>query len=298
MRFFLLALLIFSAQPAYAERDCWNADRTTYDCNQGGGGVTKKSVPTAGDVIQSNPAALPVHHTGFGLEGIVSNRSDPTGKMKFAGSTIKGFEGIGFGIGSWSEDTFSAPDFRNHFLGTTYAQDYRNYETDSSKAQSFRLGTSVRLPLGLPNGMELSVGGSLGQGRVKKSLARQTGLVLRMFMFGFGYAQSYEKLSIALPHPRVDTFSTGIFLYSLFFGYYTNTVKSVAGKTYSNTYAANWETSKWTFYGAIKSYKDYRDIPQTWFTGKVQRTFGKRLGFGYIYGFYQRSHSISMQLYL
>jgi hypothetical protein len=63
---------------------------------------------------------------GFELRG--SDHSAPKGEKRLDVTLVKGFDGLGFGVGSRSKGTFSAPDFPQHFLGSSYFQEFRNYE--------------------------------------------------------------------------------------------------------------------------------------------------------------------------
>lgn len=291
----LLPLLFVFSGVSQAQ-DCWNLERSFYDCSANSG--SGASYANNGDALNSNAAGLPVQPSPIGLEGIWSNRAT-SGKAKLEVSTIKGFEGIGFGVGSWSEGSFSSPNFRDHYLSTVWNQHYRDYETAKNNGWGTRLGAALKLPFRfLPKKIALSVGGSLGIGNVQYSSSRQIGIVVRLYFLGLGFSRSFERLTVAIPRPTIDQFSSGLYLGPIFLGYSNQTIKSVLGKTYSNTYTLHWQISETSLYLARKTYKDYRELPQTWDTFKISSWVSKHLSLGYQYGLYQNSHSASLQLSL
>lgn len=299
----LFALLLFLLSPLAEAKDCgWNSDRSNYNCDDFmSGSAAGASAPLIGDTLEGNPAALPAVPTPFGIEGVFSHRSAPRGKPKFSVSTVKGFEGIGFGIGSWSDGTFGAPDFDNHFLGSSHSAQYEEYQRDPPSILGLRLGTTVVLPQGpFPKGIRLSVGGSLGFGRVSGQASPQVGVLMKFFFLGLGYSQSFERLSSSLPKAKISTFSAGIPMGKLYVGYSNVTVKSSANRTFAHVYSMRWSNMKWTLFGALKTQKDHRWQPDTWWRGGIQHRLGRkgRIGVGYEYGLYRYSHSAILQLFL
>lgn len=295
MLFFLLQLILIH-NPARAET-CWNDDFTFYNCDAQRSSAPASNAPMGADRILSNPAGLPVGPSPFGVEAIVNDRSVLKKEPKFVFSTVKGFDGIGFGVGSYTQGTFSAPNFRDHFLPTRYEQEFREYEEKDKSPFGLRLGTAVRIPTGSKN-IHLRLGGSLGLGNVATSPSKQLGLVLRASIFALGYSRSFEKLSEKLPNTSVDEFNLGIAVGPFFAGASTQFIHSSAFKNTSRTISLRWTAQRWTFYGAVKHFQDYQYLGSTWHSAMVQRRFGKRLGLSYYYGVYPRSHGLGMQIYL
>lgn len=300
----LLAFPLFLFSPFAAQaKDCgWNADRSNYNCDDFmSGAAAGGSAPLLGDSLEGNPAALPTTRTPFGIEGILSHRSAPRGKPKLSVSTVKGFEGIGFGIGSWSDGTFSAPDFDNHFLGSGSMYEYQEYQRDPPSVLGLRLGTTVVLPQGpFPRGVRVSVGGSLGFGRVHGHASPQYGALVKFFFVGLGYSQSFERLSNSLPKIKISTFSAGIPMGKFYVGYSNIIVKSAVNRTFANVYSMRWSNMRWTLFGSVKLQKDHRWQPAAWWRAGIQHRLGKkgRLGVGYEYGLYRYSHSAVLQIFL
>ena len=294
-----LALLV-GPSVANASECGWNADHTFYDCGDPfSGRSVGGSAPDLGDSLESNPAAFPSEPTPLGLEGSATNRAAPKGKPKLQASTVKGFDGLGFGIGSWSEGTFGAPDFDNHFLGSSVAPAYQNYQANPPSVLGFRLGGAVVLPkFFLPKGIRFSLGGSAGLGRVHGDFAPQVGILLRFFGLGIGYSENFEHISTLLPKTKISAFSIGMPLGPLYFGYSYITMVSSVNKTFANVYGMRWSSSGWLIYGNMKVQKDYRGGSDIWFRSGIIRHIGKRLGVGYENGLYRYSHSILVQLYL
>jgi hypothetical protein len=252
-----------------------------------------------GDTLGGNPAALPTLPTPFGIEGLASSRSSPKRKTGFSTTTVKGFEGFGFGIGSWTDGTFSAPDFPAHFLGSVASEAYLHYQQDPPSALGLRLGTTAVLPQGpFPKGMRISLGGSVGLGRIRGQVSPQFGGLVKFFFLGLGYSESYERISEFLPNTRISTISAGLPLGPLYAGFSRVRLKSVVNKTYANVYSLRWNGPKWTFFGNAKIQRDHRGEPDRWIRGGLQRRIGKRLGLGYEYGLYRYSHSAILQIYL
>lgn len=298
IQLFLILAMMLPAAARAEDEDCWNADKTFYNCNNGSGAAVGASAPLIGDTLESNPAALPNEPTPFGLEGVYSNRSAPAGKAKFSVSTIKGFDGIGFGIGAWSDGTFSAPNFPQHFLSSSAFAEYMAYEIDPPSVPGFRIGTSVLLPKGpLPRGIRFSVGGSVGVGRVSGQWSPQVGLLARIYGLGIGYSENYEKLSRLLPKTKISKFALGLQLWIFYVGYSYDVIDSSVNKTFANSVSARLSAGRWTVHGALKTQKDHRGATDTWANAGLQKRFGKLIGAGYEYGFYRYSHSAVVQLY-
>lgn len=291
----LKLFFLFFTLSAHAQ-DCWNLERSFYDCSSNPG--SGASHANNGDALNTNAAGLPVQPSPIGLEGIWSNRTS-TGDAKLDVSTIKGFEGIGFGVGSWSEGSFPSPNFRDHYLGTTWRQQFVDYETAKNNGWGTRIGAAVKLPFRfLPKKIAVSVGGSIGVGNVEYSSSRQIGMIVRLYFLGIGYSRSFERLTVAIPRPTIDQFSSGLYLGPIFLGYSNQTIKSVLGKTYSSTYTFHWQISETSIYLARKNFKDYRELPQIWDTIKLSTWVSKHIGIGYQYGLYPDSHSASVQVSL
>lgn len=288
--------LALTLTPARAET-CWNDDFTFYNCDAHRSSAPASNAPMGADKILSNPAGLPVGPSPFGLEAIVNDRSVIRKKPKFVFSTVKGFDGIGFGVGSYTQGTFSAPNFRDHFLPTVYEEQFREYEAKDKNPFGLRLGTAVRIPTGTKF-LHLRLGGSLGLGNVAKSPSKQLGLVLRASIFALGYSRSFERLAADLPSTTVDEFNAGIAVGPFFAGASTQLIHSAAFKNSSRTFSLRWTAQRWTLYGALKNFQDFKGAASTWHSAMVQRRFGKRLGVSYYYGVYPRSHGLGMQLYL
>lgn len=300
MRFAALLIALFASHPARADdSDCWNSDHSIYNCDEGGGGAVGASAPLIGDTLESNPAALPTSPTPFGLETMWSDRSAPAGKKKFSVSTIKGFEGIGFGIGAWSDGTFSAPDFPAHFLSSSALAEYKEYERNPPSVIGIRLGTTVVLPKFLfPKFMRVSVGGSAGLGRVTGEVAPQVGALASIYGLGVGYSESFERLSKALPKTRISNFAVGFPLGPLYLGYTYAVIRSSVNRTFANLYGIRFTSGGWTLHGGWKSQKDHRGAMDAWSSAGLRRQLGKRFGLGYEYGYYRYSHSAVLQIFL
>lgn len=299
------ALLIFLLLPASAfadsGTDCgWVGDHIDYACGiEANGPAAGASAPLLGDSLGDNPAALPSEPTPFGLEGRFDSRQAPDGSSGLSGTTVKGFDGIGFGVGSWSYGTFSAPDFDNHFLDSSVNSAYQAYRLHPPSSLGIRLGAAVVLPKSLlPKGMRLSVGGSLGLGRVSGELAPQAGVLLRIYGLGLGFSNSYEHLSTSLPRVVVSTYSIGFGIIGFYLGYSYQRMQSDVNVTFANIASIRLPTPHWTFYAAVKWQKDQRGFPDSWTQAGVTRKLSRRFGVGYEYGEYRFSHSAILQLYL
>lgn len=302
-RWLILAVVALALLPAILPtaqaNNCWNSDRTMYDCSSYSGGSVGASAPIIGDTLETNPANLPSVPTPFGLEFLLHDRSTPHKKMKPAVSTVKGFDGLGFGIGSWSDGTFVAPDFPNHFLGTSYYREYQNYENDLPGVLGLRLGLTLVSPKKtLPDFMRISVGASAGFGRLKGSWAPQVGAVIKLWALGVGYAESFEHLSRPLPATRVKSLTVGFFLGPAYFSYARSDIVSSVNRTNSHSVGMRLSLRKWTAHGGWKTQRDHRGKPDEWYRGGLHRRLGKRLSLGYEYGYYRHSHSASLQVFL
>jgi hypothetical protein len=295
-----LLSLIISISGWAALEDCWNSSKTFYDCGQYGRGGGRSAQATGSDSFISNAAFLPTGKTPFGIEGVFSDRSFFSDRSRLQFSTIKGFNGIGFGLGNWTKGSFFAPNFHDHFYDTDFQSDYIAAEGANSANLGLRLGMAIRLPTAriLPKRINFSVGGSVGQTEVKGSYSKQIGAVAQLYFLGLGYSQSFERISISLPRPRVDLLSVGIFLRNIYLGHSQQTVKSLAGKTRVKYYLLSYEHPKWALLLGVKNYIDHRGIEQNWPLAKLNRKIGQRFGVSYIYGLFPFSHSVGLQLFL
>ncbi len=299
----MISVLLLLAFPFFASADgpdCWNSDRSFYDCgDKGGGGPSGTSTPVISDAVGSNPAAIPLNLTPFGLEAILSDRGGRNGKKKVDVSTVKGFDGIGIGVGSWIENSFSAPDFPAHFLGSSALEAYGNYRNNPPSVLGIRLGSSLLLPRGLmPKGVRVSIGGSLGMGRVSGQWAPQVGALMRILGFSLGYSESFERLSASLPETRITHLSVGFPLAIFYFGYTNATMRSPVNRTFAHLFLLRMTLGQWIAHGGIKVQKDHRGALDEWHRAGLLRRLGKTIGLGYEYGLYRYAHSIVLQIYL
>lgn len=294
----LLFGLFLSPHFAWADLDCWNSDRTFYNCATESGGSAGVSAPLLGETFSSNPANLPVRTTPFGLEAILSDRSTLGHKLKVNVSTVKGFDGLGFGLGTWTKGTFSAPDFPAHFLNESN-EAYWAYEKSRKTNLGIRLGGTIGLRKKLlPKFMKMTFGASVGLGQTSGEYSPQFGSVLTIFGLGFGYSINFDRLSKDLPPMNISVYSVGFLLRTIYFGYSHSTIHSSVNDTSSNALIMRVPLRKWTLYGGWKFQKDHRGVDDNWHRGGIQRRIGKRLGLGYEYGYYRHSHSALMQVYL
>jgi hypothetical protein len=293
----LASLLLLPAPLAMA--NCWNADKTFYHgCADGSSGAIGASAPLLGETMESNPASLPTQPTPFGIEALFSDRSAPKGERKLSFSTVKGFDGIGFGLGSWSSGTFSAPDLPQHFLGSSFSEEFNTFQSTSSGSPGIRIGTTALLPRGpFPPNIRFSLGASAGLGRVKGDWAPQLGALARISLLGIGYSESFERIAHYLPRIRVSIFASGLQLGQFYLGYSRSRVRSEAGSTFSSLYGLRFLPGKWTFHGGLKLQRDHRGSRDAWFRGGITRQLGRRFSAGYEYGIYRHSHSGALRAF-
>lgn len=300
LRAWLAFGLLFSSlflEEARAASSCWNSDRTFYNCSEHSGGAVGVSAPLLGDSLDSNPANLPSEPTPFGLEVTASDRSSPVGKAKVSFATVKGFDGIGFGIGALSKGTFGSPDFAPHFLGKAETE-YRASELNEKPLAGIRLGTTVVLPqLFFPDFIRLSVGGSVGLGQVSGDISPQAGAVMRISGLAFGYSENLERLSKSLPRNRISIYSGGIFVRRVYAGYSYSIMRSALNRTFTNSVGVRIPIKKWVVHGGWKFQKDHRGARDNWHRAGLLRRLSKKLSVGYDYGYFRHSHSVSMQFF-
>lgn len=296
--FFVLTLAFAIAQPAHADDSCWNAGRTQYNCAKGSSGSLGVSAPLLGDTLDSNPANLPTVPVPFGLEFLLHDRTSPLGKPGIGFATVKGFDGLGFGVGSWSKGTFAAPDFAPHFLGPE-PDKYRAYELRERFIPGIRVGTTVVLPkLFFPKFFRVSVGGSLGFGQVSGEAATQVGAVMRLGPLGAGYSENFERIARDLPRNRISVFSAGIFLGQVYASYSHALMRSPLNRTFTHTVGLRLPFKRWVAHGGWKWQRDHRGEKDNWHRAGLQRKLGKRFALGYEYGYYRYSHSLGLQVFL
>jgi hypothetical protein len=295
-KFCILALLLASTEAK--AKDCWNDPSTYFSCQGDSSSGVGISAPVLGDTIESNPANLPVEHTPLGLEVLASDRS-LTKKSKLNFSTVKGFSGLGVGVGSWSKGTFQAPDFQPHFLGTAYEAEYKEFERKESNVPGFRLGTTFIIPKSLfPRFMRVSLGGSLGLGQVSGEVTPQVGMLVRISKLVLGYSENFEHLSLSLPRSRISVLSGGIFIGRNYFGYSYSTMSSSLKRTHSQNVTMAIPIGKWSAHGGWKFQRDHRGRNDNWYRAGLLRKLSRRFSLGYEYGYYRNSHSALLQIFL
>ncbi|RZA07363.1 MAG: hypothetical protein EOP11_07905 [Proteobacteria bacterium] len=293
-----LILAPLGAQAAALDTNCWNSDHTFYDCstNRGAVGV---SAPIVGETLESNPANLPTEPSPLGLEIIGSDRSPPKGKARLGFATVKGFDGLGFGVGAWQKNTFSAPDFAEHYLPTSGAEAYTAFEEKDRLALALRLGATVVLPKNwFPKVMRVSVGASAGLGQVSGDYSPQVGLVMRVFGLGLGYSENFERLSRDLPRARISVASAGFFIRRIYLGYSYSWVRSTLNSTSAQALSLRIPFGAWVAYGGVKFQRGINGDPDQWHRAGLLRKLNKHVNLGYEYGYYRLSHSVVLQLFL
>jgi len=300
MRFVLFtsSLILFSTQ-AFAASCDWNADKSFYTCD--GYGVQEsvgRTVATMGEVININPAALPTVPTPVGMEFDLHSRDQGPEKSRSQLSLIKGFNGLGVELGSWTTGTMSSMETGAIFDGSPYAGQYQSYLNQVSVKQGYRLGSAFRFPLGLiGKGYHLQVGGSIGEGPRSSIPSVGYGVTGAILGLNLGYSYLKENLSGLLPQIVSNTFSVGLQEGPLYVGYSATAFSITTPLPSSSMFSVRWANDSWSLFASYKKYGDYYQNSHTWTSASAHLNFGKHLALGYVYGLYPGSHSASSQFY-
>jgi hypothetical protein len=286
----LFFLSLFPAR-AFAEECGWSKDNKFYSCRPTAGPASGSAAPLLSDTVEDNPAGIPVVPTKFGLEGRADSRQAPSGKAGFGGTTVKGFSGFGFGLGSGAYDSFAAPDIASHFIGSTSAAAYDAFRANPPGAIGLRLGSALGLPSALfPAGIHVSLGGSLGLGGISANSSPQIGLQLRIFSLGLGFSTDSERLTALLPRVTVSRYSAGWKLTQFYAGFSHISLTSSAGRSYSNEAILRSVGKIWILFGSIRWEQQADPWTRAGFTYQLG-TFA----IGYEYGEYRYAHSLIVQ---
>ena len=294
-------LCLFTLGAAAAEEggggSCNDENNPSMECSKGGDwGV---NVPLLGDTLDANPAMLPTEHTPFGLEAMGSHRGPPHGKPKFGLSTVQGFDGLGFGLGTWRPGNYGSPDAGIHFRDTSANPAYSSYEQADKGGIGLRLGTTFVVPsIIFPSFIRYSVGGSVGLGAVKGDMAPQVGVLVRIFHLGIGYSENFTKLANDLPRLRVSVGSVGLYFRRTYLSYSYTRVQSSLNRTHSKAVGILFPCDDWAIYGGWKWQDDRQGGRDDWFRGGLLWSLAPRVRLGYDYGYYRFAHSAILQIFL
>lgn len=305
MRLRIAITLLSFTLPNLSFAECsWNFNHTFYGCDTFGlsEGVGR-SVPLVSNIIDFNPGSLPSLPTPVGLEATYSSKPNPLTGSRLETSIIKGFNGIGFGLGTWNPGTFSSADLQDFLLASAQnsttqgnllqAQSYAAAVT--SLHQGFQFGTAVDLPTGPAHDLvRVSLGASFGELGGANSLSSNYGLSAEMSVFDFGYSTQQVRVQ-TLPAIDSHVLTGGAHLFGLYFAYSKTTWNT--GVLPANTlYSIRYGSTEWTAFGAVKNYTDAAGFAHSWTSVSLQRNLGA-ITIGYLYGLYLHSQSIDLQYF-
>jgi hypothetical protein len=294
--FLLLALL---PSLAFGERKCkWNDEGTFYGGSDCDGGGTRNSighsVVSAGEVVQLNPAALPTLPTPIGAELNINSRAEGPNQSRTSLSLLKGFDRLGFGLGTWTTDTMSGPELSSLFAGPN-AQNYQAYQALPENGPGLRAG--LALALIRYKRLALRVGGGIGQNSKNGPGASSAGIAVDLLHLNFGASFAHESFP-NLPKIRSEYFSAGLLFGPLFIGNNLGVHDADTAHSVTNTISARWSDDTTNFFFSYKSYTSSSADSGSWISSSAHFNVNQHLSVGYIYGLYLKSHSLSIQAYL
>jgi hypothetical protein len=293
-----LAIFYFSPRETRAATCDWNIDGSFFSCdNYGMRQSTGRSLPRALDVIRINPASIPSLPTPIGVEGTYANSTE-LGKNKFQASLVKGFKGIGLGLGTWDVGSFSGADLGEQFANTIYQTDYEKYQHDASAIKGFRVGASLMAPLNpLEKIFHLQMGASVGKATGSSVLSPSYGIVADARWISFGYTLANETLSGTLPRVKTQAWSAGLQIQQLYFGVTGSFFRTAAGGFRNTVYNVRWARGALGLYGAVKKFRDRDGKPFSQNMASFDLKLNRNLLFGYAYGLYHYSHSATLAFF-
>lgn len=282
--------------PSLAFADCtWNADHSFYGCNESLSIANSvgRTLPVLADTVRFNPAAIPTVPTPVGVEFTYNSRTE--GDKNFQPSLLKGLPSVGIAAVSWTENNFSTPNVQKA-IGTYYSSLLSSY--NQSTSMGFRLGTSVGFSVG--NFARISGGASFGQGRAFGSSSTALGVTADAGVFSLGLAKTKDKVVTGLPGASTTTMSVGLTYLGIYIGhtYMKLEMDGLEKLPPIRIYSIRFAFQSIAFYAAMKrDIFDYTGAQKTYFTGNIQIPISSSLVLAYVYGLYDRAHSVSAQFY-
>lgn len=162
------ALTLFLPLRALATTDLCSAFQNTVPlpdwyrgvCDRASAGLAKLggAFSTFADSFNLNPASIPTAPTPYGVEYIGSFTPGTPTAMRHNFAFIKGYQRVGAGLSTNSDDTFYSNSQRQNFQGTSYGDLLEAFVPDSV-APTFNVGSAVAL---LPERVSKEVSANLG----------------------------------------------------------------------------------------------------------------------------------------
>jgi hypothetical protein len=303
--FFLLILSFLLPAPAHSARKCgWSDDGSFYGAYCDAMGIrnsTGRTVAAIGEILRVNPASLPTLPTPLGAEFNVHNRGFGPQESRTEINMVKGLPWVGLGVGTWNTGSMVGSDLPALFEGSSYESAFQSYDQASVIKNGYRAGLSVQLPI-FPRGkgFRLRAGLAKGQGKLAGEDSDSYGAVLDLRSFYFSFTDVKDDLKPGLlPGIETQIFAGGFDSGVIHLGY-AHSLVSLSGNRQPATsqFSFRFTGEVWSAFASLKLYTSYRGKRESWPSLTLHRNFGEHFTFGYLYGLYRESHSLSLQVFL
>lgn len=302
--FFLLLSLLLPPSLASAKVKCrpvWSEDGSFFggDCDSMGiRNSAGRTVAALGEIMRVNPAVLPTIPTPLGAELNLHNRGYGPQESASEVHLVKGLPWLGLGAGTWNTGSMVGSDLPAIFEGSPQEAEFRAYERAPITRKGYRAGFSFKLPLVSTGIVRARAGYTIGSGKVSGENGDGYGGVLDVGMFYFSYSKMTEKFGGTLNSLDTNTYSLGVDAGALHAGYAHAIVRSGGLFPASQFFSLRYSGELWTLFASLKMYTTFRGSRESWPSATVHRAFGDHFTFGYLYGLYRESHSLSLQVFL
>lgn len=253
-----------------------------------------------GEIMRFNPAVLPTESTPFGFEFNAHSKGQGPQESQTEVQLIKGLSFFGLGVGTWNTGSMVGSDLAALFEGTSYEAGFREYDSLTPYRTGFRIGGAVQLPLrSVKHRFRIRLGFTFGQGKVKDELSVGRGIVIDLKGFHFGYSATREDLSPGrIVGIETDSYTVGYSIKNLHLNFSRMEVTSAVALEGSNLFSVRYADESVAILASLKTYQNAYGRKLQWPSFTFHKNFGEKLAFGYLYGLYRSSHSLSLQFYL
>lgn len=300
--FFILILSFLLPAPALSARKCgWSDDGSFYGSNCDAMGIRNsagRTVAAIGEILRVNPATLPTLPTPLGAEFNAHNRGFGPQESRTEINMVKGLPWVGLAAGSWNTGSMVSSDLPALFEGSPQESEFRAYERAPITKKGYRVGASFKLPFISAGIVRARVGFTTGSGKVSGENGDGLGGVLDVGVFYFSVSKMMEKFGGTLNSMDTVTYSLGVDAGALHAGYAHAIVRSGGLYPASQFISLRYSGEQWTLFASLKMYTTFRGSRESWPSATVHRAFGDHFTFGYLYGLYRESHSLSLQVFL
>jgi hypothetical protein len=255
---------------------------------------------TFADSFNLNPASIPTSPTPYGIEYVSSFTSGTSTTTRSNFALVKGYQRIGAGISTNSDDTFYSNSQTQNFVGTSYGNTLGAFVPDSL-APTLNFGTAFALlPEQVRPYLSSNLGATIKYNKINGKIGPGGGLSL---------ATEHVSLGLSMVHETDTEYSPATTYYTFTAGYKSPSfqIEYIYLKNVTDSYLVSWpmqiataslSRSGLTGTAAIRRLIDFEGNPKIQFHFAIQYQFSRYFSAGYLYNYIPGTQSLGAQVFL